>query len=186
MSLDRLEIDAVLEATRRWISQVVIGLNLCPFASRVFNGELIRYVVSEAANEEELTDQFGEELRFLSRMSAIEVETTLLILPRVFADFQEFNDYLPLADLLIAAMGLEGVIQIASFHPQYQFEGTRPDDVENFTNRSPCPMLHLLREESIARVSVEGSDPLEIPRRNIELLRRLGREKLLEISAQPD
>ena len=172
---------AVITATRDWISTVVIGLNLCPFARRVFDGGLIRYVVSAATDEEELTAQLGDEIQALARIPTAEVETTLLIHPHVFGDFRDFNDYLALADRVLAALGLVGVIQIASFHPRYQFVGASPDDVANFTNRSPFPMLHLLREESIARVRGESQDLLEIPRRNVELLRSLGWKKMLEL-----
>lgn len=165
---------AVLASTQNWISRVVIGLDLCPFASRVFDGGLIRYVVSAAADEESLTSELGDELIRLANTPVSEVETTLLIHPEVLTDFDAFNDFLSLANHLLKAMALEGVIQIASFHPRYQFEGSGPEDVDNYTNRSPHPMLHLLREESLSRVMADGADPLAIPRRNIERLRELG------------
>lgn len=175
---------AVIEVTRRWISSVVIGLNFCPFARRVFQGGLIRYVVSEATDEEKLLEELGSELQNLAGAPIEETETTLLIHPGVFGSFLDFNDFLAIGDRLIETLKLRGIIQIASFHPDYQFEATQPDDVENFTNRSPYPMLHLLREESISKVMGEGDELLEIPRRNIELLKRLGRENMLEMMNQ--
>jgi hypothetical protein len=175
----KMDPQTVTDQTRRWIETIVIGLNLCPFARRVFQGGLIRYVVSPASTEGELVEDLDRELQLLADTPVTQIETTLLIHPHVLDDFQEYNDFLAQADQLIAAMRLRGVIQIASFHPQYTFDGTRPDDVENATNRSPFPMLHLLREESVSRVST--SDIEEVPRRNVELLRKLGWEKLLEL-----
>jgi hypothetical protein len=141
---------------------------------------LIRFVVSDATDEEQLLDELGVELVNLSTTSISQVETTLLIHPSVFENFLDFNDFLTIANKLVAALRLSGVIQIASFHPHYQFEGTAPGDVENFTNRSPFPMLHLLREESITRAVGDRADHLQIPRRNIELLRGLGAETMRE------
>lgn len=172
---------AVLASTQKWISRVVIGLNLCPFASRVFEGGLIRYVVSAAADEESLTAELGDELLRLANTPASEIETTLLIHPLALGDFDAFNDFLSLANQLLKAMGLEGVIQIASFHPHYQFEGSGSEDADNYTNRSPHPMLHLLREASISRVMADGADPLAIPKRNIERMRELGRVRMRAI-----
>jgi uncharacterized protein len=171
----------VIEITRRWISDVVIGLNLCPFARRVFQAGKIRFLVSEASNEEKLLEDLGAELQNLVQSSITEIETTLIIHPHVFGNFLDFNDFLATGDKLISKLGVRGIIQIASFHPEYQFEGTRPDDVENYTNRSPFPMLHLLREESITAIAGDDDELLEIPRRNIKLLKSLGREKLREM-----
>jgi hypothetical protein len=172
---------AVIETTRRWISQVVIGLNLCPFARRVFQGNLIRYVVSKATREDELLRDLDAEFQDLVRTPNTEIETTVLIHPLVLGNFLNFNDFLATADRLISDLRLRGVIQIASFHPDYQFEGTEPRDVENYTNRSPYPMLHLLREDSITKVAGEEDELLEIPQRNIKLLKSLGRERMLEM-----
>jgi hypothetical protein len=172
------EADDVLKRTRRWISSVVIGLNLCPFASRVFRGELIRYVVSDAADEEELLTTLGDELRLLGTTPIAQIETTLIIHPRALTDFLEFNDFLAIANRLLRALGYEGVIQLAHFHPHYQFEGTQPDDIENDTNRSPYPTLHLLREESISNITATEEELLAIPERNIAFLKSLGRDEL--------
>jgi uncharacterized protein len=172
---------AVIEVTRRWISQVVIGLNLCPFARRVFQGNLIHYVVSKATTEDGLVEELDAELRNLVRVPATEIETTVLIHPLMLGNFLDFNNFLASADRLISSLRLRGVIQLASFHPDYQFEGTEPGDVENYTNRSPYPMLHLLREDSITKVAGNEDELLEIPQRNIKLLKSLGRERMLEI-----
>lgn len=170
---------AIVEATRRWIANVVIGLDLCPFAGRVFRGGLIRYAVSDARDNRVLLDNLAAELKALVSLAASTIETTLLIHPYALADFLDYNDFLEEADRLIDRLSLRGVIQLASFHPDYRFAGTVPDAPENYSNRSPYPMLHLLREESVTAAAAGSSDLDEIPRRNVELLRRLGRQKIL-------
>lgn len=175
-----MERRVVIDETRGWIAAVVIGLNLCPFAGRVFRDGKIRYAVSPAADEEALLRDLGDELRALAAAPIAELETTLLIHPQALARFLDYNDFLGRGERLAADLGLKGVIQIAGFHPDYHFAGTDPDAVENYTNRPPYPMLHLLREESISRVAGDPAELLAIPRRNIETLRSLGKEKLLE------
>lgn len=170
----------VIEATRRWISTMVIGLNLCPFAERVFQADKIRYVVSNADDEDSLLQNLAGELDLLSKLPITTVETTLLIHPRVLGNFLDYNDFLDRAEELIAEKRLRNNIQIASFHPDYQFANTDADAAENYTNRSPYPMLHLLREESISKVAGNPNDLLAIPERNVETLRRLGVEKILQ------
>ena len=170
----------VIEVTRRWISDMVIGLNLCPFAQRVFADGKIRYAVTEAADEKALLKDLATELMTLTQTPIGQIETTLLIHPNVFADFLEYNDFLDLAEQTLEKLGLVGVIQLASFHPQYQFADTEPDAAENWTNRSPYPMLHLLREDSITAIADDEAKLLEIPERNIATLRALGKEKILE------
>lgn len=172
---------AVIDATRRWIESIVIGLDLCPFARRVFDADLIRFVVSPARDETALLGDLKAELTLLSAAPITQVETTLLIHPHALSDFLEFNDFLDLAEQQVANLDLEGVIQVASFHPRYQFADTSPDYPENYSNRSPFPMLHLLREESVTAVAANPEELLEIPNRNIETLRRLGREKIIEL-----
>lgn len=172
---------SIVADTRQWITSMVIGLNLCPFAQRVFDGDRIRYVVSNAADEAALLKDLDAELKFLATTPIATVETTLLIHPLACADFLDYNDFLGVAEQQAADLGFEGVIQIASFHPAYQFADTQADDVENYTNRSPYPMLHLLREESISALADDEEKLLEIPRRNIETLRALGRKKVLEL-----
>jgi uncharacterized protein len=172
--------EAVVDATRRWIASMVIGLNLCPFAQRVFNGGLIRYVVTNVPDEESLLRELTRELESLASASITDVETTLLIHPNALEDFLDYNDFLGEAERSLRRLGLEGVIQVASFHPRYQFADTQPDDAENYTNRSPYPMLHLLREESITRVADDPDALNEIPRQNIDTLRRMGVTKIQE------
>lgn len=174
MDPDPPDAAAVLHHTLAWIERAVIGLDLCPFAKAVYAGERIRYCVSDAADEGRLLDDLARELSFLAAAPARACETTLLIHPRVLADFIAYNAFLGRADRQRDALGLRGVIQIASFHPRYQFAGTTDDDIGNFTNRSPYPMLHLLREASIARAVAAIPDPAAIFERNVETLRRLG------------
>ena len=172
---------AVIDCTRRWIASVVIGLDLCPFAGRVFQAGKVRYAVTDAAEEGALLTDLASELQALASRPASEVETTLLIHPRALGDFLGYNDFLGAAERLVGGLGLRGTIQLASFHPGYQFAGTEPGAVENYTNRSPYPMLHLLREESVSAVAADRGALLEIPRRNVETMRRLGRGKILEL-----
>jgi hypothetical protein len=170
----------VIAATRGWIERAVIGLNLCPFAKGVYRGDLVRFVVSDARTADALLADLGRELRALADSAPEDVETTVLIHPHVLTAFLDYNDFLDVADAAIDRLDLTGVLQIASFHPDYQFAGTAPDDVTNYTNRSPYPMLHLLREESVER-AVDGYPGAErIPERNIETMRRLGLRGLLQ------
>jgi uncharacterized protein len=171
---------AVIEATRRWISSMVIGLNFCPFAQRVFQTDKIRYAVTLIHDEMALLQDLAAELKALASSPISTVETTLLIHPCVLGNFHDYNDFLSDAERLVGELGLRGTIQLAGFHPDYQFAGTEPGAVENYTNRSPHPMLHLLREASISAVASDPNELLEIPRRNIQTLRSLGREKILE------
>lgn len=172
----------VLAASRHWVETVVIGLNLCPFASRPFQAGTIRYALSPAGDARALRDDLADELKRLAATPAAVVETTLLIHPNALTDFLDYNDFLDDAERLVRRLGLEGTIQVASFHPRYQFADAAEDAVENYTNRSPYPMLHLLREESVsAVVDALGEEVHAIPLRNVETLRRLGREKVLEL-----
>lgn len=171
---------SVIDATRRWIEVMVIGLNLCPFARRVFEGAKIRYVVSAAESEQALLEELERELKLLAATPLETVETTLLIHPHVFQDFLDYNDFLDPAEELLAKLDLQGVIQIAGFHPDYQFADTDADAAENYTNRSPYPMLHLLREDSVSAAADDPEELLEIPRRNIETLNALGTERISE------
>ncbi len=171
---------AIIESTRSWIASVVIELNLCPFAQRVVQADKIRYIVTASQDEAGLLKALADELEALASSPIALVETTLLIHPHVLADFLDYNDFLDTAERLITDRGLEGVIQLASFHPDYQFAGTDPDAVENYTNRSPYPMLHLLREESISAIADDPAELLAIPERNIATLRRIGTAKMVE------
>jgi len=164
----------VIADTQRWLEKVVIGLNLCPFAKAVYVKQQIRYVVSEARTPEALLEELITELQTLAAADPAELDTTLLIHPAVLNDFLDFNDFLDIADAAVDQLGLAGELQVASFHPRYQFAGTEVDDAGNYTNRSPYPTLHLLREASIDRAVAAFPDASEIFERNIETMRRLG------------
>ncbi|AMR80225.1 DUF1415 domain-containing protein [Cupriavidus nantongensis] len=168
--------DTVIAATRHWLERAVIGLNLCPFAKSVYVKEQVRYVVSPVTEAPDVMDDLERELRLLADADPAQIDTTLLILPHAVADFLDFNDLLYFAERLLASLGLEGTLQIASFHPHYQFAGTEPDDIENYTNRAPYPILHLLREDSIARAVAAFPDSADIYERNQAVMRRLGHE----------
>ena len=163
-------------ATRLWLERIVIGLNLCPFAKAVYAKEQVRYVLSDATTPEALVEQLAEELVLLRDASPEQIDTTLIIHPDVLTDFLDYNDFLDNADAAIEALDLQGILQVASFHPQYQFEGVAPDDSSNYTNRAPYPTLHLLREDSVARAVDAFPDPDVIVERNIQTLDRIGVE----------
>lgn len=163
-----------IAATRRWLERAVIGLNLCPFAKAVHVKDQVRYVLSEATTADALLQELAEELAWLAETDPRVVDTTLLVHPHVLQDFVDYNDFLDQADAAVDALGLEGEIQVASFHPDYRFAGTDPDDPGNLTNRSPYPMLHLLREASIDRAVAAYPDPDVIVDRNIATMERLG------------
>ena len=179
--------DEVIAATREWLEKAVIGLNLCPFAKAVHAGNQIRYAVSDAQTPEALLADLVRELQTLAAADRTDVETTLLIHPRVLADFVDYNDFLDIADAAVEELGFVGTIQVASFHPQYRFADTEPDAIENFSNRSPYPMLHLLREESVERAIAAFPDVARIPERNIETLRSIGHDgwRRLGLAAPP-
>ena len=157
-----------------WVEHAVIGLNLCPFAKAPWVKGQVRCVVSAARGPAELIDELRAELRLLMDTDPRQTETTLLVVPEQFDEFEDFNDFLDDADAALEALGLDGTIQIASFHPRYRFAGTRPDDLDNATNRAPYPTLHLLREDSIDRAVEAIPDPSAIYETNIQTLRELG------------
>ena len=171
----------VIKATRKWVEDVVIGYNLCPFAKREFLHDRVRFVVSEATDEDSLLQSLHAELQRLN--DEPEIETTVLIHPGVLQDFAAYNEFLDAADGLLAYLELDGIYQIASFHPDYQFEGTEPDAAENYTNRSPYPMLHLSREASLEAAIDSHPDVDGIPGRNIKLMEELGVEQLRDVLA---
>ncbi|MDC1286690.1 DUF1415 domain-containing protein [Gammaproteobacteria bacterium] len=176
---DKDDSDAIILSVRNWVESFVVGLNICPFAGRELRQERIRFVVSTATTEAELLASLQAELEWLDTHPAI--ETTLLIHPRVLQDFNDYNQFLETADDLLCALGMEGIYQLASFHPHYQFAATAAADVENYTNRSPYPLLHLLREQSIERNIASYPDTEQIPLRNIELMKRLGITRLKQL-----
>jgi hypothetical protein len=175
-----------IAATRRWLEKAVIGLNLCPFANAVHLRNQIRYFVSFAETPEALLEDLVRELTTLADADVAILETTLLIHPRVLNDFLDYNGFLDVADAAIEELGFGGLLQVASFHPRYQFAGTAPDDIGNFTNRSPYPTLHLLREESIERGVEAHPDTTKIFEKNIETLRRLGRDGWRDLGLDRD
>jgi len=173
-----MDTSRVIDASQCWVETVVVRHGLCPFASRVLKNNGLRFFVSEATTNEALVDDLINELLHLSHHSRDEVETSLLIHPYVLTDFQAYNDFLDVVDAIIDEAGLHGVVQVASFHPDYQFADSDEDDAANYTNRSPFPMLHLLREASIDEAvrdwTAKGRNIEDIPLNNVETLRRMG------------
>lgn len=176
MSGEAIDPQQVRADTQAWLEKAVIGLNLCPFAKSVHVNQRLRYVVSEATTPEDLLRELSREMLLLRRTDPDEVETTLVVHPQVLQDFLDFNDFLGAADALLEDLELDGELQVASFHPQYQFEGTEPNDITNYSNRSPYPTLHLLRESSIDRAVEAMPDTDAIFENNQATLERLGIE----------
>jgi hypothetical protein len=168
--------DQVIAATVNWLEKAVIGLNLCPFAKAVHVKKQVRYVVSKASTSAALLEQLMDELQLLSDTDPEEIDTTLLIHPFVLTDFLDYNEFLEVADAAVEDMQLDGELQVASFHPQYQFADTDANDITNYTNRAPYPILHLLREASIERAVEAFPEASEIFEKNIETMEKLGHE----------
>ncbi len=176
----------VIAETQAWIEKAVIGLNLCPFAKSVYVKQQIRYVVSAANDVAVLAAELEAELLALQAADPVKTDTTLLILPDTLGDFLDYNDFLTVADNLLEELKLDGDIQIASFHPDYQFAGTAADDIENYTNRSPYPILHLLREASIERAVDAFPEAEMIFEKNMETLRKLGHQGWQALNLKPE
>lgn len=170
------ETENFIAATRLWLEKAVIGLNLCPFAKAVHVKKQIRYVVSAATTPEALLEDLMNELHTLQDADPDKIDTTLLIHPYVLTDFLDFNDFLDTVDIAVAEPEFNDAFQVASLHPRYQFAGTAPDDIENYTNRSPYPTLHLLREDSVDRAVAAFPDADQIVDNNVETMKRLGHE----------
>ncbi|HTH94503.1 MAG TPA: DUF1415 domain-containing protein [Rhodocyclaceae bacterium] len=168
--------DLVIDATRDWLERAVIGLNLCPFAKAVHVKRQIRYVVDLAQTTDALLETLEKELSFLVAADPAQIDTTLLIVPEMFGDFLDFFFFLAGAEALLKRMKLQGTIQIASFHPRYEFAGSEAEDIANYTNRSPYPTLHLLREASLDRAVAAFPDAADIYERNVSTLERLGHD----------
>jgi hypothetical protein len=168
--------EEVIAATRLWLEKAVIGLNLCPFAEGVYRGGRVRFRVSDQQSASALLQELCSELLHLNAADPLSCETTLLIHPFALRDFADYNEFLGVCDAAIADAGLEGELQVAGFHPEFRFAATEPSDIENYTNRSPYPMLHLLREASIERAVAAAPNTQEIYERNIRTLRALGHE----------
>lgn len=169
----------IAQQTKNWIEKVVIGLNFCPFAKREVLRDTIRYVVSDKTNLEEVLLEFIEELKFLDTNDS--TETTLLIYPTLFADFENYLDLVAMGQDFLRQLDYLGVYQLASFHPQYQFGGTEVDDASNFTNRSPYPTLHLIREESLENALEHYDAPEDIPEQNIKVAEKQGFKALQQL-----
>lgn len=176
----------VVEAVVQWLQRAVIGLNLCPFARAPYTHGRVRMRVSRARDTDALLVDLAEELQTLHAADPAVIETTLLIHPEVLEDFFEYNDFLDVADACLQELALDGELQIASFHPDYQFADTTANAIENCTNRSPYPILHLLRETSIERAVASMPDTGDIYRRNIETLRKLGLDGWRALMAEED
>lgn len=166
--------ELAIARTRAWVRRAIVGLNLCPFAKAVEAKGQVRYVVSDDTDPEDLLDTLCDELARLAAADPAELDTTLLIHPRVLGDFLDYNDFLDQADAAIEGLGYAGVLQVASFHPHYQFAGSAPGDIENASNRSPYPTLHLLREASVDRAVAAFPEAEAIYETNIRTLRALG------------
>lgn len=164
----------VLAQTREWLEKAVIGLNLCPFAKAVYQKNQVRVVVSQARHLDGFLDELDRELLLLRDTPSELIDTTLLVHPELFPEFEMFNDFLNVVDEVLDEHELEGVIQVAPFHPRFQFQGTEPDDISNATNWSPFPVLHLLREASVEQALASGADAEAIGVRNVALLQQMG------------
>jgi uncharacterized protein len=176
---------AVVRDTRNWLERAVIGLNLCPFAKAVHVKEQVHYAVSAASDARQVLEDLRLEIKALVALDAAVRDTTLLIVPGCLHDFLEFNDFIGQGERLVRKLRLEGVIQLASFHPAFQFAGSEPSDIANFTNRSPYPTIHLLRESSIDRAVAAIAQPEAIYDANIETLRRLGPQGWADLNVGP-
>jgi hypothetical protein len=177
--------DVYVRDTRRWLERAVIGLNLCPFAKAVHVKGLVHFAVGNALSPAEILDELAAQLDALGQVDPEVRETTLLVVPHCLQDFLEFNDFMARAERMLRKRGLEGLIQLASFHPHFHFEGTEEDDITNFTNRSPYPTIHLLREESIDRAVAAFPRPESIYETNMETLRQIGRKGWDELDVGP-
>ena len=168
--------DAVIAHIKAWLSSVIIAHGLCPFAKREFDNDRIHYAVIKAQTKEAQLQQLI--LECLALDNKPERETTLLIFPNSLSDFENYLDMAALAGALLKEQGYEGIYQLASFHSKYIFDGAPPNDAANYTNRSPYPMLHILREASVEQVLKSYPNPKKIPERNIELTRSLGEKEM--------
>lgn len=173
------------ELVRKWVEQAVLGLNLCPFAGEHWHAGRVRLTVTQATSEQELLEDLQAEFIRLDTTDPSVLETTLLIIPHLLQDFEDYNQFLEPVDQLLKQHGWTGRFQIASFHPGYQFAGTNLDAPENLTNRSPYPILHVLRESTVSRALSEHPDPDQIPTTNIATLRALSEDQRRNIFGGP-
>ena len=171
----------ILNEVNHWLDKVVIGLNLCPFASRPYEQKQIRFAISQCDKDTCLLEELQNELKFLAETNAEKIETTLLIIPNMLHDFYDYNDFLDYVDGLIEDNEWQGIFQVATFHPNYQFGGTQPEDTENLTNRAPYPILHLLREANLEKAIEHYPNPELIPEHNIETVGNLTLEQKVSL-----
>ncbi len=179
----RSTIEQVEQQVRAWLDHFVVGLNLCPFAGPVVASEALRISICDSKKLQQVAEAFMAELDLIQQSSESDIATTLLVLPNALNDFEEYLSFIENAEALIDQMGLTGVIQLASFHPDYQFEAEPAESASHFTNRSPYPIIHFLREEMMERVLENVPHPEQIPQRNIQKLEAMGRgavEQLLQ------
>jgi uncharacterized protein len=179
--MSQLMLNIETDLVRQWVERAVLGLGLCPFAGEHWRAGRVRLAVTRAASEDLLLDDLRAEIATLDTTDSALLETTLLIIPNLLREFEDYNQFLDRVDELLDAHGWTGQFQIASFHPDYQFAGTQSDDPENLTNRSPYPILHVLRESTLSRVLSEHPDPEQIPETNIATLRALSEERRRQI-----
>lgn len=168
----------ILNNTKAWLETIVIGMNFCPFARKPFESELVRLTCSAAEKDDDILEVVLEELNRLEDSSSSDLETTLIIFPDIYPDFEAFNSLLYVLNEMLVLEGFEGIFQIASFHPNYQFAGTEKHDVDNYTNRAPYPIIHLLREDSVSEALDKHPDPDNIPMQNIQRLQSLSEQEL--------
>lgn len=173
--------ETIAEQVNQWLNDVVIGLNLCPFAAKPQRNKQIKIFVSEAEQEEALLEDILTQLMELESKTAEELETTLVVVPKMLEDFYDYNLFIDWVEALIRQQGWEGTYQLATFHPEYCFGGSEPEDVENLTNRSPYPVFHLIREESMEKVLKHYPDPESIPETNIARVESLTQPELVKL-----
>jgi len=165
--------------TQSWLENIVIALNLCPFAKREVIKNRVHYIVCHSNETQSLLTTLEQAATQLA--NSTDIETTLVIHPHVLQHFEDYNAFLDPAEQRLTALGYEGILQIASFHPHYQFADTKPEDPENYTNRSPYPLIHLLKEDSVEKAIANYPDPTQIPKNNIALMNQLGEQKLQQL-----
>ncbi len=170
-----------LEKSQRWVEKVVVGLNLCPFAKPVLKANSLRYALCSDESDKQLVQFFLSELDMISQADESDIATTLVVMPNGLADFYDYLDFLATCEDLLKQSGLQAEFQLASFHPDYIFAGVDADDVSHFTNRSPYPMLHIIREAQMSRVLANHPNPENIPERNIQLLREMGKAAIIDL-----
>ncbi|EKO3589281.1 DUF1415 domain-containing protein [Vibrio metschnikovii] len=171
--MSTLSPSTITEHVNQWLNDVVIGLNLCPFAAKPQRNQQIKIFVSQASREEALLQDILDQLLELDTKEAQELETTLVVVPNMLDDFMDYNFFIDWVEALIRQQDWEGIFQVATFHPDYCFAGTCPEDDENLTNRSPYPIFHLIREQSMERVLKHYPNPEAIPEINIQRVSQL-------------